>query len=305
MQSSIKGVFPILLTPFNLKGSIDFEDLEKLTRYYVDSGVDGLACLGEVSESQWMEEKERRSILRKVMDCVSGKIPVVSGVGRETDRSTVEAAEYAQEIGASALLLAPQKKPDATEEEVLGRFRAVDRVAEKEIIILDNPTLGFSRLSIPLIERILGDCSMVTGIKVEDQPSQEKIAALRKAFGKELAIYGATNGRNLYWEMELGIDGILTSAPVPFHLVELWKLYRSGNKERALDLFLKTLPLAVYTPERTVAVKKEILKLLGIFKESTVRIPGGDLPDHMKKDVAAMLDWTGRMTESFTQGKYA
>lgn len=41
-QQKYVGVWPVMLTPFDAKGEIDWASLERLVDWYIDSGVHGL-----------------------------------------------------------------------------------------------------------------------------------------------------------------------------------------------------------------------------------------------------------------------
>ena len=68
MKEKLNGLFPILLTPFSDSLKVDFDTLDKLVEYYRKSHVDGLTCLGEVSEVDLLDEEEKRSILQSVIE---------------------------------------------------------------------------------------------------------------------------------------------------------------------------------------------------------------------------------------------
>ena len=208
MKEKLNGLFPILLTPFSDSLKVDFDTLDKLVEYYRKSHVDGLTCLGEVSEVDLLDEEEKRSILQMVIEAVHGEMPVIAGAGRGSINSTKTAVEEAFSLGASAALIPPPKIAALTGEEIYDYYVRLDDVSKGPIIILDNPSLGYPLISVDTVTRLVNDSRNIMGIKVEEQPSILKIVALRKSLGDGVSIYGATHGRSLFWEMERGIDGV-------------------------------------------------------------------------------------------------
>ncbi len=292
MQTGVSGIIPILLTPFKSTGEIDFSDLRSLVRYYMDNGSDGLACLGEVSETSTLSEEECSAIVNTVIDAVKGEIPVVVGIGRNTIESTAKAAADAEKSGAAALLLSPPRDRSAKEETVIAQYEAVDRQTELPIIILDNPSLGFPHLSVDTIGKIFQRTKRVRSIKMEDQPTVPKIVEIKSAIGPDTAVFGASHGRNLYWEMERGITGVMTSVPLPDQLREIWENYHAGRKDLSRRQFYVTVPLTYFSPETTISTKKEILKYLGIIKNSSVRSPTWKIDPASIQDLHQLVDWT-------------
>ena len=292
MKEKLNGLFPILLTPFSDSLKVDFDTLDKLVEYYRKSHVDGLTCLGEVSEVDLLDEEEKRSILQMVIEAVNGEMPVIAGAGRGSINPTKTAMEEAFSLGASAALIPPPKNPVLKGEEIYDYYVQLDDVSKGPIIILDNPSLGYPLISVDTVTRLVNDSRNIMGIKVEEQPSILKIMALRKSLGDSVSIYGATHGRSLFWEMERGIDGVITSAPIPSHMLRIWDLFHKGEREKAYEAFLASLPMAYFMQERPVAVKKEILKHLGIFPNNLVRKRSDSLDDLTAIDLDILVDWT-------------
>ena len=160
MQKKLHGLFPILLTPFKNSLEVDYSVLNKLVDYYKTSGVDGITCLGEVSEVEFLNDDEKNSILNTVMNTVKGEMPVIAGCGRGSLEATSAAIAGAFKMGVSAALVPPPKNAKMLPEEIYAYYMQLDRKAGGPIIILDNPSLrrdaifnmvGCSSTFIPLI----------------------------------------------------------------------------------------------------------------------------------------------------------
>lgn len=292
MQKKLHGLFPILLTPFKNNLEVDYSALNKLVDYYKMSGVDGITCLGEVSEVDFLNDEEKNSILKTVLNALKGEMPVIAGCGRGPLEPTSAAIADAFKIGVSAALVPPPKNAKMLPDEIYAYYMQVDRKAGGPIIILDNPSLGYPLIPVEIISGLVNDSSHIGGIKVEDQPTILKIASLRREVKADLSIYGASHGRNLYWEMERTIDGVITSAPIPSHMLSVWKLFHEAKKDKAYEAFLSSLPLAYFLQEKPVSVKKEILRHLGIFPNNIVRKQGDSLNPDVARDLDALVDWT-------------
>lgn len=181
-----------------------------------------------------------------------------------------------------------------------GRYRSVSKKYALPTVVLDNPALA-SPGSVWTPEAIVSEAENVVCVKVEEQPSPPKVRAIRAALGTSISILGALHGRNLLWELAEGADGgVMTSAPIPEHLVSIYRLFREGGKvEEATDLFAKTLPpLANFYPERTVAVKKAILKELGVISEPLTRDPFPPLDEGSMVHLRRLLQWTLENTKA-------
>ncbi|AOZ99070.1 dihydrodipicolinate synthase family protein [Flavobacterium commune] len=78
MNNSKKGFIPVMLTPFNNDGSIDYKTLTALTELYLKSGVTGLFANCLSSEMFELSEAERLKLTKHVVDVVAGQVPVVA-----------------------------------------------------------------------------------------------------------------------------------------------------------------------------------------------------------------------------------
>ena len=73
-----KGVWPVMLTPFSSDGKIDFEGLDQLTDWYIDSGVSGLFAVCLSSEIYELSNEERLLLANRGVSRSGGRVPVVT-----------------------------------------------------------------------------------------------------------------------------------------------------------------------------------------------------------------------------------
>lgn len=78
MNKSKKGFIPVMLTPFNNDGSIDYKTLTALTELYLKSGVTGLFANCLSSEMFELSDAERIQLTKHVVDVVAGQVPIVA-----------------------------------------------------------------------------------------------------------------------------------------------------------------------------------------------------------------------------------
>jgi 4-hydroxy-tetrahydrodipicolinate synthase len=78
MNKSKKGFIPVMLTPFNNDGSIDYKTLTALTELYLKSGVTGLFANCLSSEMFELSDAERIQLTKHVVDVVDGQVPIVA-----------------------------------------------------------------------------------------------------------------------------------------------------------------------------------------------------------------------------------
>ncbi|WP_373519220.1 dihydrodipicolinate synthase family protein [Pricia sp.] len=78
MQKLAKGLWPVMLTPFNDSNRLDLDTLRRLTEFYIASGADGLFANCLSSEMFQLTDGERLRITRTVVETVNGRLPVIA-----------------------------------------------------------------------------------------------------------------------------------------------------------------------------------------------------------------------------------
>ena len=104
-EKLFEGVWPVMLTPFDQRGEVDFHSLERLINWYIDAGVHGLFALCQSSEIFALSDREKLLIGKFVLDIADGRVPVV--VSGHTAESVAEQREQMlrmEELGAAALI---------------------------------------------------------------------------------------------------------------------------------------------------------------------------------------------------------
>ena len=104
----LQGSFVALVTPMLADGSLDFNALEELIDWQIESGTNGIVAVGTTGESATVSVKEHLKILEKTIDFVRGRVPVVAGTGANSTQEAIELSQKAAELGADyALLVTP------------------------------------------------------------------------------------------------------------------------------------------------------------------------------------------------------
>ncbi|WP_269511290.1 dihydrodipicolinate synthase family protein [Burkholderia sp. IMCC1007] len=118
-STTIEGIVPVMLTPFDDAGAIDYAGLERLIEWYLAHGSDALFAVAQSSEMQFLSLAERAQLARFVVERVAGRVPVVAS-GHISDDIDAQAAELraAAESGAQGVVLVtnrldPQRKGTA------------------------------------------------------------------------------------------------------------------------------------------------------------------------------------------------
>lgn len=287
----MRGVFPILITPFDEQGRVDEESLRRLVEFNIGAGVHGLGvALG--SEVFKLSEAERVQVTRIVVDQVGGRVPVVINTGAPGTDLAVLYSRTAEEHGADALMVLPPSFIPASAVEVREYFRAISDAVSIPIFLQDTAT---TPISAGLARQIAEESERARYIKVESLPPPAKVAEAVAQAGDRLTIFGGAGGGYFIEEMRRGSVGTMPFCSQPEAFVEVWNRFQAGDQAGARTAFDRTIqPINRIAAQGTglyYHVHKELLRQRGVIRTATVRHPAGaPLDDLTRRELQEVID---------------
>ena len=271
--SVIRGVVPILVTPFHPDGSIDEASLASLIDYNIAAGVHGLGvALG--SEVFKFNEAERAQITQATIKAVNGRVPVIINSGAAGTDLAVFYSKAAEAAGADALMIIPPGVWPASPEEIFDYYKAIDRAVGIPIILQDVPQ---GPVSPGLALRLADACPNVKYIKVETLPVTAKVQAMSSAVDGRLTIFGGAGGSYFIEEMRRGAHGTMPFCSQPDDFVAVWDAFQRGDETTARTRFDATIMainrLGNQGGDVFYHIHKQLLVRRGIIRGSLVRSP--------------------------------
>lgn len=74
-----RGFYPVMVTAFHQDGSIDWEGVDQITDFCVDTGAAGLFAGGLSAEIEQMDDAEKVALADRIVRRAAGRVPVVAG----------------------------------------------------------------------------------------------------------------------------------------------------------------------------------------------------------------------------------
>ena len=270
IPSWLQGLFAVLPTPMAADGSLDLESLDRVVDHYLDRGAVGLVPASIAGEGDLLDKAERRLVIERVVRRSAGRAPIVVGVLDDHTGSALAQARAAAECGASGLLVKP---PVGDTRDVLAHVDAIARSLRLPIILLDNPLFG-ATLPPSLVQTLVDSVPEVCGIKLEEEPTADKMAEVRRLLGQRIRIFGGLGGVHCLSELDSGADGFFTGYPHPEHLVAVMRCFRRGDRAAAAAANELLLPIATRErahPAAMIGLRKTILRDCGVLRDAAVR----------------------------------
>ena len=301
LTSSASGVIVIAPTPFLPDGAIDTSSIDRMTDFFIASGVTGITVLGQLGEAPKLEHAESVDIVKRVIQRV-GSLPIIVGVSAPGFAAMRALTHDAMAAGAAGVMIAPPNTL-RTDDQIATYYKQASEAIGSDVrfVIQDYPLTFSVQMTPAVIRRIVMENAACVMLKHEDWPGLDKISMLRgyEADGsmRHISILCGNNALFLDFEMERGADGANTGYCFPDMLVDVVRLSREGKRDEAHDLFDAHLPLIRYEqqPGPGLAVRKYVMMKRGILSHDTLRKPGAALSAVARAEVDYLLSRVARV----------
>jgi len=288
----MRGVYPILLTPFDDDGRIDEESLHREVDFNLKAGVHGLGlALG--SEFLKMTEEERQHVTKLVVDQVQGRVPVVVNTGAQSNVAAALYSKQAEELGASAVMCMPPSM-GVSASEMRSYFKAISDAVRVPVWIQDT---SYTTVPAAVIRQIAEESERVRYAKIESPPNPLKVQQAVEQAGHLVTVFGGSAGTYLIEELRRGSVGTMPWPSTPELFVTIWDQWQAGAQAAARETFERRL-LPILRVSSTGlglghAINKEILKRRGVIKNAHVRAPSDKLDALTERELSETLERLG------------
>jgi dihydrodipicolinate synthase/N-acetylneuraminate lyase len=271
------GVFPIAPTTFDDSGELDLASQRRAIDFMIDAGVNGICILANYSEQFVLTDDERDQLTTLILDHVAGRVPIIVTTSHFSSRIAAERSRRAQQAGAQMVMLMPPYHGAtirADDAGIASYFQAVADATDIPIMVQDAPVSGVA-LSVDLLARLARAIPQLAYFKIEMPGAANKLRALIEAAGD--AIDGPFDGEEsitLLPDLDAGATGTMPSALIPDALRTVLDRYRAGQRDAAIAVYERWLPLINYENRQCgLRATKALMKEGGIIASEAVRHP--------------------------------
>lgn len=188
------GLWPVMLTPFNNNGEIDFEALEELIDFYLVNGSKGLFVNCLSSEMFHLSHDERLQLTAKAVRYVNGRVPVISTgtFGENIEENAVFSKKLFDSGVAAVIINSNQLLPEAGEEIALkaGIEALMNSTGQIPLGIYECP-VPYKRLLSPEILHWMTGTERFVYFKDTSCDSAQIAAKLSAMKGSSFGLYNA------------------------------------------------------------------------------------------------------------------
>lgn len=295
MTDRLRGILPVLPTPFAPGGAVDAAALRRAARFALRAGVDGVVYPGFASEVETLTADERATLLRAVVDEVGARIPVIAGASAPDWREVAAHGRVAADLGVRHLMVQPPKSI-GTGAPALIEFlaRVADALPGMGLILQNAPAPRGSDLTPQAIVEICAAVPQVAHVKEETLPAGPAIThILAHAPATLLGVIGGGGARYVLDEYARGACAAMPALEIADLHVALDRAFRAGRLAEARAIYVRTLPLLVLQAVYRMRLTKHVLMRRGILDNALVRAPTPELDAQALADIDANLSELG------------
>ncbi len=267
-----KGSLVALATPFDENDRIDYAAVERLIRFHVDEGTDGLVIAGTTGESPTLEKGEHAELIARAVEIAAGRLPVIAGTGSNSTRQTVELSVLVGRSGIDGYLLVTPYYNKPVQEGIYRHFAAVADAVDKPIMLYNVP----GRTAADVLPETVGRLAQhrnVFGIK-EATGDLERLRRILEVVPEDFMLYSGDDFTAREF-MEIGGHGVVTVTGnvAPRLMADMCRAQLAGETARAKELDARLQPLnkAMFLESNPIPVKWALAEM-GLIKAG-IRLP--------------------------------
>ena len=287
-ESRLRGVFPVLQSPFDDADRLDLDALAAEVEFCRRAGVHGVVYPAIASEFQYLTDDERRAGVEAVVGAAAGAIPVVAGVAAASGAQAVVYAEHAARAGATAVMALPPIISPGRADELRAYYAGIARAAGLPLFVQHSQ----AGMDAAFLADLVRDIESVHYIKEEMHPSAHYISGVLDALPEgSVGVFGGFYGRWMLSELARGATGFMPAADTVDVHVQVWDAWQRGDAAGARDIFNRLLPLINLSVLLETPLLKEVLVRRGVFPSARMRQPGAlQLDDGDRAELDAILE---------------
>lgn len=242
MSIEWKGVMPAVTTKFKDDDTLDLDMFKTNIDAQIDAGVHGIVLGGTLGEASTLLDEEKRTLTRYTVDLVNKKVPVLMNIAEQSTKGAIEAAQKAEEDGASGLMMLPPMRYKAGDRETVEYFKAVANNTSLPIMVYNNPVDYKIEVTLEMFDSLL-ECSNIEAVK-ESTRDISNVTRIKNRFGDRLKIMTGVDTVALE-SLLMGADGWIAGlvCAFPAETVAIYELQKAGRIQEAIEIYRWFLPL--------------------------------------------------------------
>ena len=284
----LKGSIVALVTPMQADGSVDWAALEKLVEWHVEQGTHGIVPMGTTGESATLDTEEHLQVIKRTIDIVAGRIPVVAGTGSNSTAEAIHQTLEAQNAGADACLLVTPYYNKPTQAGLIAHYHAIADATDVPLVLYNVPPRTACDMLAETVAQ-LAQHDQIIGIK-EACGDALRVQDIRNRVADDFIVLSGEDAQTLQM-LQLGATGTIsvTANVLPNEMSQFCQAWLEGDSATAMELDARLQPVhEILFVEPSPTASKWALSAMGKI-DAGIRLPLLPLTEPNHAEVRARL----------------
>jgi len=231
-----------MVTPFNEKGAVDYEQAKKLALALLNSGSEGLIVVGTTGEAPTLIRDEELRLFAEIKSVVGDRGAVIANTGSNSTAEALLTTKGAEKTGVDACLLVVPYYNKPTQEGLYQHFKTIAESTSLPCILYNTPSRTVTSLTAETTIR-LSQIDNIIGTK-EGSGNLEQISRIISNAREDFLVWSGNDSDTLPI-LALGGYGVIS---VVSHLVgnqisKMINSFISGKVDEAAAIHRDLMPL--------------------------------------------------------------
>ena len=269
---NLRGSIVALVTPMDAEGAINWQTLEELIEWHINSGSAGLVIVGTTGESATLDVSEHVQVIENAVKIADARIHIIAGTGANSTKEAIYLTNSASSAGADAALLVTPYYNRPSQEGLYKHYSLIADEVDLPQILYNVPSRTGCDLLTETVMR-LAPHENIVGLKDATGDLtrlEETLSKLKVLEENNFMLYSGDDPTATQFMLNGGSGTIsVTANVVPSLIAEICTQALSGESKKAigLNLEIEKLNQILFVESNPIPVKW-MLNRIG-------RIPGG------------------------------
>ncbi len=284
-----KGLGIAVVTPFTQSGAVDYQALERLVKYQLESGADFLCILATTGETPCLSCDEKDAITSLVKDVNQGRVPILKYCGGNNTSAAIAEMQSTDWSGIDGILSICPYYNKPSQEGLYQHFKAISQASPLPIVMYNVPGRTGVNMSAETTLRLAWECENIVGIK-EASGSLEHVDEMIKGKPERFDVISGDDALtfSMIASGAAGVISVIGNA-LPKEFSRMIRLEFQGEYEPARKIHhMFTELYSLLFVDGNPAGVKALLSDMGLI-ENVLRLPLVPTTIKTKEKMAAIL----------------
>jgi 4-hydroxy-tetrahydrodipicolinate synthase len=257
-----QGSYVALVTPMFDSGEIDYASLAQLVDFHIQSNTHGIVAVGTTGESATIGFKEHIKVIKFIVECACGKIPVIGGSGANSTEEAVFLTKEIGKLGVDGFLSVVPYYNKPQQAGLVAHFNAVADASDLPLLLYNVPSRTVLDMHTSTVAK-LAQHSNIVGIK-DATGDLNRLIEMQAALPSDFLMFSGDDATGCEF-LNHGGNGVISVSAniVPAQMSLMCERALAGEfaQASAIDNKLQTLHQRLFLEPNPVLPKWALYKM--------------------------------------------